>query len=412
MTSPVQEVKQTRLTLKTKQAAHETAAWCLAWLPTEHEDILFTGGAEGTIKKWNISATDSSQAHLFDDASEDVAMNNMANGDVHLELTNTAKKSIGISPITDIKCVPVVGVENTYLLSTVSLDSYVRVYAINTNNNDQTAGIDEYKQYDMDQRHKVYLCDNNGKKSQPQSLEQYGGCWSSDINSDCSVIATGDQFGQIYLWNLVEENDEKKRPTVLQALVPHVKLTLNKRSGSSHGSQAKTLRAAHAMVRAVTFNRSTNPNWLAVSCQEAQRVEVFDIEKCVSLFNRKLTHKQIRDCVWYEGQNSPYICVACDDHRVHVYDTSKTEKNSKKALAASLPSHQSCVTSVHWGQKQFVASTSMELKLWDLGEAEDKLIETHRDHTDQIWKVRFNPKKDLLATCADDGNLCLYTMNY
>jgi len=419
------------LTLKAKQVAHDTAAWCLAWLPTEHEDILFTGGSEGTIKKWNISATNSSQAHLFEDESEDQPMNNMANEDgIRLELTNTAKKSIGISPITDIKCVPVVGVDNTYLLSTVSLDSFVRVYAVNTHNKqsyqrsksgyhgdddqDESAGIDEYKQYDMDERHKVYLCDSNGKKSGPQPLEQYGGCWSSDINNDCSVVAAGDQFGQIYLWNLVEESEDKKRPTVLQSLVPHVKLTLNKRGGSSHGSAPKTLRGAHAMVRAVTFNRGTNPNWLAVSCQEAQRVEVFDIEKCVSLFNRKLTYKQIRDCVWYEGQNSSYLCVGSDDNMVHVYDTSKTEKNSKKALAASLASHQSCVTSVHWGKQQFVASASMDqtVKLWDLGEAEDKLIETHRDHTDQVWKVRFNPRKDMLATCADDGHLCLYAMNY
>ena len=121
----------------------------------------------------------------------------------------------------------------------------------------------------------------------------------------------------------------------LQSLVPHVKLTQIQRSGSSHGSQTKTLRGAHSMVQAVVFNRGTNPNWLAVSCQEAQRVEVFDIEKGVSLFNRKLTYKQIRDCVWYEGGNSPYLCVGCDDNMVHVVDTSKTDKNSKKVRTAN-----------------------------------------------------------------------------
>jgi len=167
------------------------------------------------------------------------------------------------------------------------------------------------------------------------------------------------------------------------------------------------------MARGVTFNRFMNPNWLAVSCEEAQRVEVFDIEKCVSIFNRKLTHKQIRDCVWLPSAQ-PYLCVGCDDNFVHVYDTLNKDKNSKKALIASLASHRSCVTAVDWGAKQFVASVSMDqsLKLWDLGQTGDKLLETHRDHSDQVWKCRFNSNRDKLATIGDDGYLCLYSMAY
>ena len=177
--------------------------------------------------------------------------------------------------------------------------------------------------------------------------------------------------------------------------------------------QPKLLRGAHAMVRGITFNRR-NPNLLAVSCQEAQRVEVFDIQKCVSLFSRKLTYKEIRDCVW-PSTDSSYLCVACDDNFVHVYDTANTKKNSKKALVASLASHKSCVTSVDFGKKQYVASGSMDttVKLWDLsGKNDDKLLETHEDHTDQVWKVRFNLNKDKLATIGDDGNLCLYSITY
>ena len=174
----------------------------------------------------------------------------------------------------------------------------------------------------------------------------------------------------------------------------------------------KLLRGAHAMVRGVTFNRR-DPAKLAVSCQEAQRVEVFDIEKCVSIFSRKLTHKEIRDCVWCDAA---YLCVGCDDNFVHVYDTANNKKNSKKALVASLASHKSCVTSVDFGRNQFVASGSMDntVKLWDLstGKNDDKLVETHQDHDDQVWKVRFNEKKDKLATIGDDGALCLYTMRY
>ena len=177
-------------------------------------------------------------------------------------------------------------------------------------------------------------------------------------------------------------------------------------------SPAKVLRGAHAMVRGVTFNRR-NQNLLAVSCQEAQRVEVFDIHKCVSIFSRKLTYKEIRDCVWHDGSDAAYLCVGCDDNFVHVYDTAHNKKNSKKALVASLASHKSCVTSVDFGKKQTVASGSMDntVKLWDLTN-DDKLIETHNDHSDQVWRVRFNEKKDKLATIGDDGYLCLYTMKY
>lgn len=227
-----------RLTLKAKQLAHECPAWCLAWLPDPEQDIIFTGGADGTIKRWNISGTASKHAGLFEDNDGDLNMNGDSkendDTDIKYELTNTGKKSVGISPITDIKCVPVQGQQNYYLLSTVSVDSFVRVYAINTNNsklyqsnqnknqygnNDEnSAGIDEYKTYDMNERHKVYLCDQNGKRSPAQYLEQYGGCWSSDINSDCSIIATGDQFGQIYLWSLYSEDESKKVPTVVKLL--------------------------------------------------------------------------------------------------------------------------------------------------------------------------------------------------
>merc|ERR1712154_205942 len=173
-------------------------------------------------------------------------------------------------------------------------------------------------------------------------------------------------------------------------------LNRNRSNQSEAQSAPKTLRGAHAMVRAITFNRRMDPNWLAVSCQEAQRVEVFDIEKCMGIFNRKLTYKEIRDSVWYDGGAESYLCVGCDDHFVHVFDTSQNKKNSKKALIASLASHKSCVTSVDFGKKQYVASGSMDntVKLWDLQQVNDKLIETHNDHSDQVWKVRFNAKKD------------------
>merc|ERR1712228_447006 len=203
---------------------------------------------------------------------------------------------------------------------------------------------------------------------------------------------------------------------VLSSLVPQVKLHLNRnRNSKEKENTPKTLRGAHAMARCVTFNRRMNPNWLAVSCQAAQRVEVFDIVKNVSIFNRKLTYKEIRDCVWYDGGAEPFLCVGCDDHFVHVYDASQNKKNSKKALIASLASHKSCVTSVDFGKKQYVASSSMDctIKLWDLHKNDDKLIETHSDHSnEQIWKVRFNSNNDKLASIGDDGCLCLYTIKY
>eukprot|EP01083_Nonionella_stella_P242843 846755_1 len=125
--------KSNRLNLSSKVLAHDCPAWCLSWLPDENENILFTGGADGTIKKWNISGTANKYASLFDD-DNDIKMDKIANDNtIKLELTNTSSKSIGISPITDIKCVPVLSSPNTYLLSTVSVDSFVRVYAINTN---------------------------------------------------------------------------------------------------------------------------------------------------------------------------------------------------------------------------------------------------------------------------------------
>ena len=191
-----------------------------------------------------MSGTDASQAHLFEEHSEDVHMKEQeqeqASSGMRLELANTGSKSIGISPITDIECVAVPGVRHTYLLTTVSVDSLVRVYAVNTASGNSSkhsdaqhshsAGIDEYKQYDMNKRHKVLLCDAKGQRSHPKHLEQYGGCWSSDINSDCSVCATGDQFGQIYLWNLVEESEEKKTPTVVMCVSCTERFPLRQRS--------------------------------------------------------------------------------------------------------------------------------------------------------------------------------------
>ena len=226
--------KENRLKLKAKQLAYDCPAWTLAWLPDHHQDVIFTGGADGTIKRWNISATAKKYAGLFNDDDGDINMNGESKEDddgMKLEMTNTGRKSIGISPITDIKCVRVRQLD-TYLLSTVSVDSFVRVYALDTNkknsvkqnnlngadDDDDMTGFDLYRQFDMNERHKVYLCDQNGKKSPPRQLEQYGGCWSTDINNDCSVVATGDQFGQIYLWPLYEDDndDTNKIPTVVK----------------------------------------------------------------------------------------------------------------------------------------------------------------------------------------------------
>jgi len=218
-----------------------------------------------------------------------------------------------------------------------------------------------------------------------------------------------------------DNNDAKKIPTVLQAQVPMVRLQAKNKSSSSSSSSSsstgeKLLRGAHGMVRGITFNRR-HRNLLAVSCQESHRVQVFDIEKCVSIFCRKLTFNEIRDCVWLDDAQQRFVCVACDDAFVHVYDTSqnkKVMKHAKKALVASLASHKSCVTSVDVGRdNQYVASASMDntVKLWDLtAKNDEKLIETHHDHSDQVWSVRFNASKDKLATIGDDGYLCLYGM--
>merc|ERR1712107_629107 len=128
---------------------------------------------------------------------------------------------------------------------------------------------------------------------------------------------------------------------------------------------------------------------------------------------------EIRDVRWYDGSAESYLCVGCDDHFVHVYDCLQNKKNSKKALVASLASHKSCVTSVDFGRKQYVASAAMDctLKLWDLHQNEDKLVETHADHQNnadggQVGKVRFSQNKDKLASIGDDGCICLYTMQY
>mmetsp|Transcript_77607 Transcript_77607/g.95101 ORF Transcript_77607/g.95101 Transcript_77607/m.95101 type:complete len:407 (+) Transcript_77607:30-1250(+) len=389
--------------LKAQIEAHESSAWCLAWLPTkkDNNNILFSGSSNGDINMWNITINNENKYNI-----------------IKLKTINDT-----ISSIIDMKIITVpnnalVTLKCPWIMTVTSLDGVIRLYKLLTDDIVLFDKID--MNYPLNKYYKLMQInnnDNNKSKEYKKTLmnkEQnyFGGCWSSDINYNANIIATGDQFGQIYLYPI--KSDKFDIPTIMDAQVPYIKYIQKNKKDKDNNNISKQYRSSNSIVTTVSFNHGLhNKDWLCISCQSSKRLEIFDVNKCKSLYTMKGIYKIIRDTSWFHGKD-PYILCCSDDKYIYIFDI--RQSNKKNMMLTSLSGHKSSVTSIDFGPSQptqIIASVSTDntLRIWDLNKDTNKNIAIYNNHSDSIWKVRFNKNKNKLATIGDDGLLNIYSIN-
>ena len=333
-----------------------------------------------------------------DDDDDDILNSDNENEIDRLDVKISHKVTIqsSYSPITCLTCVGLPNisddgneyVSDEYLLCAVSLDNTIKVYKINIataledkkTNRDDNGFSDEF---DMDDSSEETLFRNGiilesvydmnisrkyNHKSGVSECNDVGGIWCCDINNDCSVLATGNQFGRVFLFprtndgtdgdqkdnddskdkdkdkgsndnssnsnngnnakkkiidsEYTAESNKDKYPYVILCSSDRFKYRLN------NGKIVTTLKC-HSMATAIAFNRDAKPDWLAVCSTNSQSIYIIDSKLQTEICKLRGFYQTIRDVSWYLG-NVPYLCVACDDNNLHIFEPSHVVNIAEK----------------------------------------------------------------------------------
>ncbi|TMW86554.1 hypothetical protein EJD97_021228 [Solanum chilense] len=309
--------------------AHEDSLWTTAWVRSDGDKpaLLLTGGLDETVRLWD--PTKLTCLH-----------------------TNTGH-CLGVVSVT--------AHPNRRIAASASLDSFIRVFEVDTNNTIATL------------------------EAPPSEV------WQLQFSPDGSTLAAaGGGSSSVKLW------DTTQWQLVATLCIP--------RQG---GSQPSERSGSKKFVLSVAWN----PDGRLLACGSVDgTISVFDIARAKFLHFLEGHCMPVRSLVFSPLLHESRILFSgSDDGHVHVYDA------EGKTFLTSLSGHASWVLSVDVspdGAAVATGSSDKTIKLWDLKMR--AATQTLTNHTDQVWSVAFGPpsridvRSCMLASVSDDKSISFY----
>ncbi|KAL8153226.1 hypothetical protein V2J09_010986 [Rumex salicifolius] len=314
--------------LKSLEGAHEDSIWCAAWVPAtdSRPALLLTGSLDETVKMWR-------------------------GDDIVLQRTNTGH------------CLGVVSVASHpsgAFAASASLDSFIRVFDVDTNNTIATL------------------------EAPPSEV------WQMQFDPKGTILAVaGGSSASVKLWD-----------TAMWQLIG----TLSIPRPESSKPADKT--AGKKFVLSVAFS----PDGRRLACGSMDgTISVFDVARSKFLHHLEGHHMPVRSLA-YSPTEPRLLFSGSDDHHIHMYDS------EGKTMVGSMSGHASWVLSLDVspdGGAVATGSSDRTVKLWDLNMR--ATVQTMSNHTDQVWGVAFLPPGESgsraggrLASVSDDKSISLY----
>ncbi|CAA2981319.1 WD repeat-containing VIP3-like [Olea europaea subsp. europaea] len=315
--------------LNTVGNAHDDSVWTAAWVPATEDSppLLLTGSLDETVRLWDPEGPQKLQ-------------------------TNTGH------------CLGVVSVAahpSGRIAASASIDSFIRVFDVATNNTIATL------------------------EASPSEV------WKLQFNPQGTALAAaGGGSASVKLW------DTAQWQLIATLSVPRLEgLKPSEKTGSKK------------FVLSVAWS----PDGTQIACGSMDgTISIFDVTRAKFLHHLGGHSMPVRSLVYSSAPlDARVLFSASDDGHVHVYDT------EGKTLISSLSGHASWVLSVDVspdGMAIATGSSDRSVRLWDLKmRAATQILS---GHTDQVWSVVFGPplKTDvrscLLASVSDDKSLSFY----
>ncbi|KAL5572420.1 hypothetical protein UlMin_022017 [Ulmus minor] len=305
--------------LKSIENAHDESVWAATWVPATdtRPALLLTGSLDETVKLWKPD-------------------------ELILQRTNTGH------------CLGVVSVAahpSGHFAASASLDSFVRVFDVDTNNTIATL------------------------EAPPSEV------WQMQFDPKGTILAVaGGGSASVKLWDTATWN--------LVATLPIPRPEATKPSDKNNSKK---------FVLSVAWS----PDGRRLACGSMDgTISVFDVGRSKFLHHLEGHYMPVR-ALAYSPADPQLLFSASDDAHVHMYDA------VGKTLIGAMSGHASWVLSVDAspdGTAIATGSSDRTVRLWDIGMR--AAVQTMSNHADQVWGVTFGPGR--LASVSDDKSISLY----
>ncbi|KAL4202243.1 hypothetical protein AMTRI_Chr02g220120 [Amborella trichopoda] len=316
--------------LKSLENAHDESIWGLAWVPaTETRPArLLTGSLDETVKLWS---------------TDDLSCEGSLSGHC-LGVISVAAHPSGV------------------IAASTSLDSFVRVFDVDTNATIATL------------------------EAPPSEV------WGMKFDPKGETLAVaGGGSASIKLWDTATWKLEATLP------VP--------RPETPKPATSPADKAAAKFILSIAFS----PDGKRLACGTMDgAISIFDANSRKFLHHLEGHFMPIRSLV-FSPADPRILFSASDDGHIHMYDS------DGKTLVASMSGHASWVLSVDAspdGVAVASGSSDRTVRLWDLSMR--AAVQTMSSHGDQVWGVAFRPpggtgvRAGRLASVSDDKSVALY----
>ncbi|XP_015571739.2 WD repeat-containing protein VIP3 [Ricinus communis] len=313
--------------LQSIENAHDESVWAATWVPATQtrQALLLTGSLDETVKLWRSD-------------------------ELNLERTNTGH------------CLGVVSVAahpSGVIAASASLDSFVRVFDVDTNATIATL------------------------ESPPSEV------WQMQFDPKGTTLAVaGGGSASVNLW------DTATWKQIASLSVPR-----------PEGPKPSDKNSSKKFVLSVAWS----PDGKRLACGSMDgTISVFDVARAKFLHHLEGHFMPVRSLV-YSPIDPRVLFSASDDAHVHMYDS------EGKSLITAMSGHASWVLSVDAspdGAAIATGSSDRTVRLWDLNMR--AAVQTMSNHSDQVWAVAFRPpggtgdRNGRLASVSDDKSISLY----
>ncbi|PKA63013.1 U4/U6 small nuclear ribonucleoprotein PRP4-like protein [Apostasia shenzhenica] len=314
--------------LKTLENAHDESIWAAAWAPARENRpaLLLTGSLDESVRLWRAD-----------------------------ELSPAGPPSDGHG----LGVVYVAAHPGGVVAASASLDSYIRVFDVDTNASIATL------------------------EAPPSEV------WGMQFDPRGTILAVaGGSSASVKLW------DTASWQLIDSLSVPR-----------PEGSRPPDRTGSGKFVLSVAW--SPDGKRLACGCMDGT-IAVFDIPRAKFLHHLEGHFTAVRSLI-YSPLDARVLFTACDDTHIHMYDA------EGKKLVAGMSGHVSWVLSVDAspdGAAIASGSSDRTVRLWDLSMRTS--VQTMTNHLDQVWCVAFRPlggagaRAGRLVSVSDDKSISLY----